>query len=163
VIDVVLLRVPVAIHQRSSEHQQELQREFQLIMFGAADRDIDVPKRLFDLIETINSRYQEATTEQTKILDDAVVRGDDVVAELRYHLPREVVTATIELSRMLDECDEYCRRGNTLLTLATPPEALAYRRWYLGEFVAQSKGESPLPWDEADIGALLATPLLRGE
>ncbi|MDP9441273.1 MAG: hypothetical protein M3P34_03640 [Actinomycetota bacterium] len=51
---------------------------------------------------------------------------------------------------MLDEPDEFCRSGNQLLTLATPPELLAFRRWYLREFNAQLQGQPPLPWPEAD-------------
>ena len=162
-VDIRLRRVPVEVHRRSAEHQEELQREFQLIVFGANAHDVDVPKRLAELIETLNSEYSGLSAAQTKLLDDAMVRHDDVVEELTYTLPAAVAKACITLSRMLDECDEYCRRGEGLLTLATPNEALAYRRWYLGEFVAQAKGLPPLAWDDVDIDAVAASPVLRGE
>ncbi len=48
----------------------------------------------------------------------------------------------------MDEADDYCRAGQHLLTLVTPPEALAFRRWYLGEFVRQIAGEQPRPWTD---------------
>jgi hypothetical protein len=32
------------------------------------------------------------------------------------------------------------------LTLVTPPEAVAFRTWFLEEFVRQVAGEDPLPW-----------------
>jgi hypothetical protein len=46
---------------------------------------------------------------------------------------------------MLEEADEYCR-SDQLLTLATPPTLVAFRRWYLGEFIAQIDGRPPQPW-----------------
>jgi hypothetical protein len=49
---------------------------------------------------------------------------------------------------MLDEVDEFCRQGKHLLTLATPPELVAYRRWYLGEFIAQLAGRPATPWPD---------------
>jgi hypothetical protein len=48
---------------------------------------------------------------------------------------------------MLDDADEYCREGRHLLTLATPPDLLAYRRWYLQQFVDQARGRPATPWD----------------
>ena len=49
---------------------------------------------------------------------------------------------------MLDEADEYCRRGDHLLTLATPPEELRFRRWFISEFVDQVNGAPPTPWPD---------------
>jgi hypothetical protein len=49
---------------------------------------------------------------------------------------------------MLDEADEYCRRGEHLLTLETPPELVRFRRWYLQEFVNQIAGAAPEPWPD---------------
>lgn len=153
--------LPVPVHARASEHQAELQREFQLVIIGAKDRDVDVPKRLFELIEAINAQFEGLSSAQARELDEAVARGDETI-DLEYALPDAVADACITLNEMLDECDDYCRRGESLLTLATPPEALAYRRWYLGEFVAQVRGADPLPWSEADVEALLASARLRG-
>ena len=47
---------------------------------------------------------------------------------------------------MLDEADRYCRQGRHLLTLATPDDLLAYRRWYLREIAEQLAGAAPVPW-----------------
>jgi hypothetical protein len=46
---------------------------------------------------------------------------------------------------MLNRADDYCRQG-ALLTLATPDDLVAFRRWYLGEFRAQINGARPTPW-----------------
>ena len=48
----------------------------------------------------------------------------------------------VELPRTLAEADEFCRRGE-LLTLATPPEYVAFREWFLGEIVRQLDGQPP--------------------
>lgn len=157
-----IVGLPVEVHARAAEHQAELQREFQLILIGVAEGESDVPKRLFDLIEAVNAQFQGLSAAQAAELDDAVTRGDASL-DLDYQLPAAVRDACIELNRMLDECDDYCRRGDTLLTLATPAEAIAYRRWFLGEFVAQVDGAVPLPWPQADVAALAATSKLRGE
>jgi hypothetical protein len=49
---------------------------------------------------------------------------------------------------MLDEADEYCRSGQALLTLETPPDAKLFRQWYLDEFIGQLSGAPPTPWPE---------------
>jgi uncharacterized protein YfaT (DUF1175 family) len=48
------------------------------------------------------------------------------------------------------------------LQRASPPEAVAFRRWYLGEFTAQLQGEPPLPWPQADHATLVRDARLRG-
>ncbi|MDP8936487.1 MAG: hypothetical protein M3O23_01920, partial [Actinomycetota bacterium] len=45
-------------------------------------------------------------------------------------MPAEVGPAAAEFNRLLDEADEFCRAGD-LLTLATPPDTAAFRRWFL--------------------------------
>ena len=50
---------------------------------------------------------------------------------------------------MLEEADDYCRRGDHLLTLATPEEERRFRRWFIGEFVDQIEGKPPTPWPGA--------------
>ena len=49
---------------------------------------------------------------------------------------------------MLDEADAYCREGAHLLTVATPPEELRFRRWFISEFVVQVGGAAPTPWPD---------------
>jgi hypothetical protein len=50
---------------------------------------------------------------------------------------------------MLDEADEFCRRGRHLLTLETPPELVVFRKWYLQEFIDQiERGAEPTAWPE---------------
>jgi hypothetical protein len=77
--------------------------------------------------------------------DDAIERGEDIV-DLHYRVPEDAALACIHLGYIFDEADKYCRAGRHLLSLATPPESLAFRQWFLGEFVNQIAGAAPTPW-----------------
>ena len=74
----------------------------------------------------------------------ALGRGDRTI-DLRYDVPPEVADGVVRLGALLDEADEFCRSGD-LLTLATLPGNLAFRRWYLEEFARQVAGQLPCPW-----------------
>jgi hypothetical protein len=103
-----LERLPLALMQEASEHQDEMRREFSLIQQSSSD---------------------------------------DETIDLEYQIPPEARTACITLGELLDEAEEFCKRGEHLLTLTTPAEPLALAL-ILGEFVAQIDGADPTPWDE---------------
>lgn len=159
--EVRLLRFPLDVHRRSTEAFEGLRREFQLIALRGPEAD-DVPERLLRLVDALAVEYQGLNVEADSARDAAAERGDREVSELVYRVPPAVPGACIALSEMVDEADEFCRQGDLLLTLASPPEAVAFRRWYLGEFVAQMNGEPPLPWPDADHEALARDARLRG-
>jgi hypothetical protein len=48
------------------------------------------------------------------------------------------------VSPKLAEASEFCRRGE-LLTLATPPEYVAFREWFLDEIARQLGRNPPTP------------------
>ena len=158
--EVRLIGFPLDVHRRATEAFEGLRREFQLIALRSPEAD-DVPDRLLRLVDALSVEYEGLSTEIDGIRDAATARGDTEV-ELVYRVPPELAGACIALSEMVDEADEFCRRGQVLLSLASPPEAVAFRRWYLGELVAQLGGEPPLPWADADHEALVREPRLRG-
>lgn len=141
VLPVNILGLPLDVYQRVSEHNDELLREFALIREEANDH---VPARLLALIEELNSRFGAFTEGPRSMLQGALVRGDKEI-DLEYHLPAEAADAAARLGALLDEADDFCRSGD-LLTLATVPEGLAFRRWFLDEFVSQINGRPPRPW-----------------
>ncbi len=145
-VEVRLLRLPLEVHRRASEHSDEMRREFSLIRAQQADgASADVPQRLVALMEELEQRFS-GFTEATRLeLEDASERGDESV-DLLFRVPPEAGAAAVRLGALLDEADAHCRRGDALLTLATPPDALAYRRWYLEEFSRQLDGLPPRPW-----------------
>lgn len=144
--EVRLIGVPIDVRGRAAEHIDELRREFTLLRAQQEDREsADVPIRLLTLVDDLEERFSgftEAPAAQLEAAIDAGATSVDLVVEV----PIEAKEAALQLGAMLDEADEYCRSGGDLLTLATPPEALAYRRWYLEEFSRQLDGLPARPW-----------------
>lgn len=142
--EVQLLDVPMNLYGRSVEYQEELRREFALIA-GARPRDrSDVPARLLSLTAELQRQFGTFTSAPSAELQAALARGEESVS-LTYRVPAAVGPAAAEFERLLTQADEFCRRGS-LLTLATPDELVAFRRWFLGEFTAQIAGAPPRPW-----------------
>ncbi len=142
-VPVRLLGLPLDVYRRSSEHTDELLREFALI--GEDDSD-HVPARLLALIDELNARFSAFTREQTVAMQEAAARGDKEI-DVLYEVPPEASDGVVRLAALLDEADEFCRAGE-LLTLATLPEGIAFRRWFLEEFLFQIDGRPPRPWSE---------------
>lgn len=145
-VELQLLGLPLAEHRATTEHLDELRREFRLLQVQAADREMDhVPARLLRFIASLEERSSGMSEGVEDELDRAEERGATNL-DLRYRLPAEARGAAADLDALLDEADAYCRTGDTLLTLQASPEVAAYRRWYLGEIVRQLDGEPPTPW-----------------
>jgi hypothetical protein len=145
-VEVHLLRLPLATHRAASEHADELRREFTLIRAQQADDDAaDVPRRLVALMEELEEQFSGYSDDTRVELDEAMERGEGSI-DLVFRVPPEAGEAAVRLGAMLDEADAHCRKGDALLTLATAPDALAYRRWYLEEFTRQLDGLPPRPW-----------------
>jgi hypothetical protein len=149
-VTVEVLGIPLDLHVRATEHAADLTREFTLIQdrLQHTDGPPSVPQRLLQLIDTLSARYSSFGQEQEDLLDAAVAAGRPTL-DLTFRLPADGAEAARQLGDVLDEADEYCRQGRHLLTLATPDELVAYRRWYLAEFVRQTAGEAPRPWSAA--------------
>ena len=59
----------------------------------------------------------------------------------------DLVAAARSMAAMMAEVDEFCRAGDHLMTLATPPEVVALREWVLEELTRQiDEGGEPVPW-----------------
>ena len=142
--EVRLLRLPLPILARAQEHNEGLMREFALIANPHPHIDVDVPVRMLQLIAALRDRYTAFTVSANAEIERAMERGDEEI-DLTFRVPAAVAEATVELAAMLNRADDYCRQGS-LLTLATPDDLVAFRRWYLGEFRAQINGARPTPW-----------------
>ena len=145
-VEVHLVRLPTDVHRAAAEHSDELRREFTLLRAQRQDRSSrDVPDRLLALMDDLEARFSGFTDETEQELEVAIDQGVATV-DLVFRVPPEAAAAAVQLGAMLDEADDFCRRGDAMLTLATPPAALAYRRWYLEEFTRQLDGLPPRPW-----------------
>jgi hypothetical protein len=142
-IEVHIIGLPPLLARETSQHFDELSREFlHLANSDEAVRE-DVPGRLLALSDDLRSRFAGFGDANTEAMEAAADRGDASI-DMIYRLPRAAGEAAAELDRLLDEADRYCESGDYLLTLKTPPDALLYRRWYLAQFAEQIAGEPPL-------------------
>lgn len=147
-VEVELLQVPVAVWQRASAHHDAIRREFDIMLADLPEGS--VPHQLIELITRFDPRFGGVDDPTWQDMYGAVERGDEEVT-LVFRVPPEVAQIARQLEEMLDRVDEYCRAGKDLLTLATPPELVSFRRWFLGEFVRQIEdGLPPAPWSQPE-------------
>jgi hypothetical protein len=146
---VRLLNLPVRLWVAAKQHNDELLREFTLIATATQSSTAghEVPERLIAVITALRQQYGTGSNER----DEKIFAADDAGIEhldMDVELPATAAPALRGVAELLDEADEFCRSGQHLLTLATPPHLLEYRRWYLGELAAQLEGAPPKPWPE---------------
>ena len=150
-VDVHLIGLPVTVHDEAHQHMQALDREFELIRRSEQDASI-LPHRLQALVDDLDGQFGGFGDEPSRALEAAVERGDASI-DLHYRLPAAAGDAATRLGELLDEADTYCRTGEHLLTLVTPPAPLRYRHWFLCEFERQTRGLAATPWaDYVDEG-----------
>lgn len=140
---VQILAAPLLLWEASAAHTAELMRELALVKIGAdtgADRRL--PERLLGLIADLRARYAGVSARQSAQFERALADGLSH-ADFSYDVPASVAPACRTL---LEEADEYCADGDTLITLVSPPEQRAFRAWYLQEFVRQVQGGLPQAW-----------------
>lgn len=146
-VTIRFVGAPVALMQGVRLHIEALTREFQLIGFSEVDASSPPPVRLLELMTRMRRQYDRlgfATSRQE--LSDALDQGTDAI-DLELVVPANAGGAARQFLTSMDECDEWCERGE-LLTLASPPEQRAFRRWFFGEIERQAAGAPPRPWSD---------------
>jgi len=143
---VRLVHVPVVLMARWGEHQQELLREFALVQLSDQATKADMPSRLLEVIERHRPAFNKLAVRTRGQFARAREEHEPYI-DLELDLPPGAPDAARELRVLFDEADEFCRRGD-LLTLATPPEYVALRHWFLDEIVRQFDGEQPTPFTD---------------
>jgi anti-anti-sigma factor len=159
-VEVHLLEMPIELWRRASAHYEAIQREFDIVKADLPRGS--VPHQLSELLEELDLRFAGVGDPTRQELFAAAERGEHQV-DLVYKVPSEAVSAARRLDEMLDAVDEFCREGEGLLTLATPPELVSLRKWSLGEFTRQvDHGQRPMPWSgfnsESESSAERDTP-----
>ena len=145
-ITVHVLGFPLQVHARARQQSAEMLREFQLVLGQEAVHPGSVPARLLAISNALSGRYSGFTEEQERQIEEGIAAGAERIDDLVFRVPAHVSEAVEQLGALLDEADEWCRQGK-MLVLATPPDLVAYRNWYLREFARQSVGKAPRPWD----------------
>ena len=146
-IEVRLLNYPLDLFLRAQEHADDLLREFVLI---SRSSDVDparmrTPARLVALVDELTTTY-EGMSELPRADRDAAIERGELRVDLVYVFPLQALEPVRQLGRALDEADDFCREGQYLLTLETPPDLVAFRHWFVAEFERQAAGQAPLPW-----------------
>jgi hypothetical protein len=141
IVTVVLLDAPLKIWQRAAEHHDELMREMALL--ALAPDPPALPQRLTELVQVLGQQYGAASSRPDDDREQAIAAGRDRM-DLSYQVPRSVGPDAARMRALLDEAEGYCR--SELLTLAQPQEQVDFSRWYIEEFVRQTKGQPPRPW-----------------
>jgi serine phosphatase RsbU (regulator of sigma subunit)/anti-sigma regulatory factor (Ser/Thr protein kinase) len=139
--------VPTDLLIAAKAHVDNIAREFHLAAQGAASgtgKALHGP--LAELVHTVVHRFTDARASIKRQAVAAVGRGDDRT-ELILTLPASSADAGEAYLAALDEADEWARAAR-LLTLETPPQHRAFRRWYVESLVAQLRAAAagtPLP------------------
>jgi hypothetical protein len=141
-VEVHLIGLPPLLARQTSQHFDELRREF--LHLASSDEALrhDVPGRLLALSEEVRTRFAGFGDANSELMEEAADRGDESI-DTTYQLPAAAGPAAAQLDDLLDEVDEYCEAGEYLLTLKTPPDALVYRKWFLRQFADQVAGAAP--------------------
>jgi hypothetical protein len=147
--EVRLLDMPLALRERVRQHGADTLREMTLIVTGTTTGEVhDVPRRLLELADEVQKLLGPFIVGTTDEMDAAFDRGEPTIREVVYRLP---TTSIAFLQRLLDslaEVESYCQAGEHLLTLAAPPDVLAYREWSITEMQRQYAGLPPLSWPD---------------
>lgn len=146
-VTVEILGLPLDLAVRAQEHHDGLTREMTLLtlQLDQESGDSDLPTRLVRLVQEFTGSYGSFGESQERQFEAAVAAGEDTV-DLLYQVPPAIADVLARAREMQDEVDEYCRRGDYLLTLETPPDVLAYRRWVFDQFIGQVAGRPPERW-----------------
>ncbi len=136
--------VPLRSFLAFQRHFQELHREVRLLAL-AHESDYPLAKRISDVFGTLDRDLREGI-EADQL--EAAVESGKASTDLQIEVSEATSASIGQFLDLLDMADEFCRQER-LLALARTPEQRKFQRWFLGEFVRQQQGESPMAWPEA--------------
>jgi hypothetical protein len=143
--EVVLAACPIGLLERSRRHTEALLREFAFIAESDGGRE-STPAQLLALVDRIRGQITGLNPSLEAQLERARDEGRDLV-DLQVMLPANGRRLAVDLKRLFDEAEEYCRRGD-LLTLEEQRDVREFRNWYLQQYIDQLDGSAPEPWSQ---------------
>ena len=142
----VLRDFPVRLWLRSQEHNEELLREFALLLIGERSGELRsaAPGQIVALADRVNREFGPLLTAVQEERQRALRQGLDRVDS---HIPLvEGAPALLdEVHDVLASADEFCRSAD-LLTLPRPRDVVRLFHWTRHELVVQYAGGEPTPW-----------------
>jgi anti-anti-sigma factor len=152
---VELVGLPLAVIRRAAQHGEALRRELALVAHARTPGF--APMRLYELGMELAPTYQGLNDGPDQRLREALETTAESI-DLQYVVPVRAADDLQRVAALLDELDQYCI-DRDLLTLVTPPEGLAFRRWWLGEMIEQVRDRRPpRPWSDDLVAAVEAAP-----
>lgn len=148
-VEVRIEGVPLAMLERAREHVDDLRRELALVAQSARTPGTDLPDRLVTLFAELEQEYA-AVNEAADMQVEHASRSNAESVDLVLTVPVRAAGAAVRLDEALDEADRFCAEGEYLLSLVSPPDVLAFRKWYIGEFVRQIGRVQPPPGSGAE-------------
>jgi hypothetical protein len=148
-VQIHFLDFPVPVAARFDEHFEGLHREFALIAASSED-DHHVPVRLLTVVDTVMAAYDGLNDEAGERVDQAIAAGARSIPDHVVQLPPSAAPVVQAFEQLLEEADEYCRQGRHLLTVPSPPDVVAFRRWYRDQVVTQLAGGQAVPWPSSE-------------
>jgi len=128
--------VPTDLLVSAKAHVDSIVREFALVLSGAASgQTAAVSAEMARLIDAVTGRFAQARESIKRQALAAAAAGEDRT-RLVLTLPLSAADAGRDYLEALDEVDTYARAAR-LLTLETPPQHRAFRRWYVSSLVDQ--------------------------
>ncbi len=140
---VVLAGIPRNLVEYGVERTEELLREFRLIADGGPGSD-ELARRLTRVLGSLRGATDGRAALVAAGLEEAPADGSDPVY-IELWLPAGAERDALEIAELMDESDEYCRRGQ-VLTLPRTPALVALRWWQATEVVRQRHGLAPTPY-----------------
>ncbi len=136
VFTVSLGDVPTDLLLSAKEHMDNLGREFALASAGAASGETAaMPADMASMVETVLHRFA-GPRHAIKVQALAAASRQEQRTTLTLSLPLSAVAAAEAYLRALDQADAYARSAK-ILTLETPPQHRAFRRWYVETIIQQ--------------------------
>ncbi len=135
--------VPTELLVAAKAQIDNVVRELTLVRDGAAFAGRDLPPELAELVETVTGDFAEAREQIKRQAAEAASRGQPVT-DLQLVLPPGAARSAERYLAALEGADRFARSAQ-LLTLASPRSHRLFRRWYVGEVVAQLGGDPASP------------------
>jgi hypothetical protein len=141
VTDVLLLDLPVPLWEAARVAGERL---VAALAPYAASHPRGPAARLVKAAGRMNGTFAEVAAPSELELRAAAARRLKQL-DVAYGVPSGARDDVAELAAAYDAAERYCR-DHDLAELVAPPEVAAFRRWFLGEIVAQLDGGFPTPW-----------------
>ncbi len=136
VFTISLGDVPTDLLIAAKEHMDNLGREFALALSGASTGETaEMPADMATMVETVLHRFS-GPRHAIKVQALAAASRNEQRTTLTLSLPLTAVEAAEAYLRALDQADAYARSAK-ILTLETPPQHRAFRRWYVETIIEQ--------------------------